>query len=101
MHRKVFEKRQTWNYLIFDQGLGLKPHHVINNRSAGGEVLITGCVDLEGHMGKVSLQKKGEFQFVSKKESKDGKKYLLDFSRTFPPVFKAPDERPGILWILL
>lgn len=36
------------------EGLGLKPHYVINNRSSGGELRITGCVDLEGHMGKVS-----------------------------------------------
>ncbi len=56
--------------------LGLKPHYVTNGKSAGGEVQITCCVDLEGHQGK------------------DGKKYLLDFSRTFPPFYKPAEERP-------
>ncbi len=62
--------------------LGLKPHFVTNGKSAGGETEITCCVDLEGHRGK------------------DGKKYLLDFSRTFPPVFKPSEERQDFdkLW---
>lgn len=55
--------------------LGLKPHHVINGKSTGGELEIASCVDLEGHLGK------------------DNRRYLLDFSRTFPPVFRAQETR--------
>ena len=55
--------------------MGLKSHRVINGRSSGASIEITHCVDLEGHLGK------------------DGKRYLLDFSRTFPPAYKAPELR--------
>jgi tetratricopeptide (TPR) repeat protein len=61
-------------------GLNLKPHYVVNGRSAGSEAEIASCVDLEGHKGS------------------DHRFYLLDFSRTFPPVFKKPTESYDKFW---
>jgi hypothetical protein len=71
-----------WSQLIRDAsvGLNLKPHYVINGRSAGGEAEIASCVDLEGHNGS------------------DRRYYLLDFSRTFPPLFKKPSETYDKFW---
>ena len=55
-------------------GLNLKPHWTVNGRARGGEIEIASCVDLEGHRGT------------------DNRNYLLDFSRTFPPTYKANAE---------
>jgi hypothetical protein len=52
-------------------GMNLAEHWAVNGRSKGGEARIASCVDLEGHQGL------------------DGRKYLLDFSRTFPAMLKA------------
>jgi hypothetical protein len=52
-------------------GMNLAEHWVVNGRTKGGEARIASCVDLEGHQGL------------------DGRKYLLDFSRTFPAMLKA------------
>ena len=73
----VANKDPTFSKMVHQasEAMGLKPHYVTNNRTAGGEIEISCCVDLEGHKGK------------------DGKKYLLDFSRTFPPVFKPVEDR--------
>ncbi len=60
----------AWSQLISSASvaLGLRPHWV---RNGGGEIELTSCVDLEGHRGR------------------DGRMYLLDFSRTFPPAYKV------------
>ncbi len=42
----------------------------LNGRAKKGEVEIASCVDLEGHRGS------------------DGRLYMLDFSRTFPPAVR-------------
>jgi tetratricopeptide (TPR) repeat protein len=67
----------AWSQFIREASLGLnlKPHFVVNGRSNGGECEMVSCVDLEGHKGS------------------DQRFYLLDFSRTFPPVFKAEENR--------
>jgi hypothetical protein len=51
-------------------GLNLAKHFVVNGRARKGEVEIASCVDLEGHRGT------------------DGRFYMLDFSRTFPPAVR-------------
>jgi tetratricopeptide (TPR) repeat protein len=80
----VNNKIPSWSMFIRDasMGLNLKPHWVVNGRSAGGEIELASCVDLEGHSGS------------------DGRMYLLDFSRTFPPAFKPKEacEAHDQLW---
>jgi hypothetical protein len=73
----------AWSELIYEASLGLnlKPHHVINGRSMKGEAQIASCVDLEGHKGR------------------DGRFYLLDFSRSLPPAFKDnPQNAQDSMW---
>jgi hypothetical protein len=53
------------------RGMNLAEHWVVNGRTKGSEARIASCVDLEGHQGL------------------DGRKYLLDFSRTFPAMLKT------------
>lgn len=72
-----------WSDLIFEASLGLnlKPHHVVNGRLARGETEIASCIDLEGHKGR------------------DGRFYLLDFSRSLPPAFKEQrDDVQDSMW---
>jgi hypothetical protein len=66
-----------WSNLIKEAsiGLNLKPHFAVNGRSQGGEIEIASCVDLEGHKGS------------------DNRYYMLDFSRTFPCIYKAQTVR--------
>lgn len=66
-----------WSNFVTEASLGLnlKPHRVLNGRSARGETEISSCVDLEGHQGT------------------DNRFYLLDFSRSLPCAFKDVSER--------
>ena len=69
----VANRVPEWSKFVRDAsvGLNLQSHWVVNGLSAGGETQIASCVDLEGHKGR------------------DNRYYLLDFSCTFPAVYRA------------
>jgi len=60
--KKIFYDKIT----LVCQELGLKPHQIME-KSSNKLKVISSPVDLEGHLGY------------------DGRKYVLDFSRLFPP----------------
>jgi hypothetical protein len=66
---------------IASAGLHLAPHHVVDGRAKKGEVQMTSCVDLEGHLAR------------------DGRFYLLDFSRSFPCAFKSNPSSTDRFWM--
>lgn len=71
----VKDEIPEWSALVREasMGMGLKPHWV---RNGAGEREIASCVDLEGHKGK------------------DGRMYLIDFSRALPPAAKDKEALP-------
>ena len=78
----VMNSVPEWSAFIREAsvGLNLKPHFAVNGRSSGDEIEIASCVDLEGHKGL------------------DRRYYLLDFSRTFPCVYKDTSAAYDKFW---
>jgi hypothetical protein len=71
--------------------LKLSTHRVAFN----DDILITGPTDIEGHLGLDSES----LNLIAYLLGRDGKYYLLDFGRVFPPEF--PEHSPEVMYNLL
>jgi hypothetical protein len=74
----VYNSDQTFSDIMKQAGekLNLKPH-----KDRSGKVTLYSSTDLEGHLGK------------------DGRRYLLDFSRSMPPEYPM-DKQYELVFIL-
>ncbi len=75
-------------------GLGLAQHHVVDGRGRKGEACVSSCVDLEGSSRERNLMWK--FLNQTGHLGKDGRFYLLDFSRAFPCAVKPNREKDRV-----